>query len=305
MLGFRTDSRAKVPSVPTGGLRAWASRISVARRLSRGITYLLLILLGFTFAVPFLWQVTTSVKSIQQVYRFPPELIPNPVVFRNYPDAMMMLPFGIFFLNTAKVVVVVVIGQVLSCSLAAFAFSRLRWKARDTLFAIMLSTMMLPGQVTLIPQFILFRKLDWINTLLPISIPFVFAAPYGTFLIRQFFATISLDIDDAARVDGASRFRTYWQILLPMSKPVLAAVATFAFNYAYNDFLNPLIYINSKEKFTLPLGLSAFQDRAAWGGMRWDLLMAATTVVMIPALLVFLFAERYLIQGVVFSGVKG
>lgn len=305
MLGFRTDSRTKVPSVPTGGLRAWASRISVARRLSRGITYLLLILLGFSFTIPFLWQVTTSVKSIQQVYRFPPELIPNPVMLLNYIDAMKVVPFGIFFLNTAKVVVVVVIGQVLSCSLAAFAFSRLRWKARDTLFAIMLSTMMLPGQVTLIPQFILFKQLDWINTLLPISIPFVFAAPYGTFLIRQFFATISLDIDDAARVDGASRFRTYWQILLPMSKPVLAAVATFAFNYAYNDYLNPLIYINSQTKFTLPLGLAAFQDRAMWGGMRWDLLMAATTVVMIPALLVFVFAQRYLIQGVVFSGVKG
>jgi len=287
------------------GLGAWTARKSVARNLSLAFTYVALIVLGFTFAVPFIWQISTSLKTMQQVYKFPPEWIPNPLVWRNYIDAMQVVPFGRFFLNSALVTVLVVIGQVLSCSLAGFAFSRLRWKARWPLFIIMLSTMMLPGQVTLIPQFILFRGLKWINTLAPITVPHLFAAPFGTFLMRQFLATISLDMDDAARVDGASTLRIYWQILMPMSKPVLAAVATFAFNYAWNDYLYPLIYINSIDKFTLPLGLAAFRSKAAWGGMRWDLLMAATTVVMTPALLVFIFVQRYLIQGVVITGVKG
>jgi multiple sugar transport system permease protein len=291
--------------LPQSRISAWAARKSVARKISRGLTYVALVVLGVTFAVPFLWQFSTSLKPIEQVYKFPPEWIPNPIVWRNYPDAMKILPFGRFFRNSVQVTVLVVIGQVLSCSLAGFAFSRLRWKARNVLFVIMLSTMMLPGQVTLIPQFILFRSLKWINTLWPITVPHLFAAPFGTFLMRQFFATISLDIDDAARVDGASTVRIYSQILLPMSKPVLAAVATFAFNYAWNDYFGALIYLNSQEKFTLPLGLAAFLAKAAWGGMRWDLLMAATTVVMAPALLVFIFAQRYLIQGVVFTGVKG
>jgi multiple sugar transport system permease protein len=284
---------------------AWIRRKSVAQKLSLGITYVALIVLGFTFALPFVWQVSTSLKPIQQVYKFPPEWIPKPFVWRNYIDAMQVVPFGQFFMNTAKVTIFVVIGQVMSCSLAGFAFSRLRWKARWPLFVIMLSTMMLPGQVTLIPQFILFRQLEWVNTLLPITVPYLFAAPYGTFLMRQFFATIPLDMDDAARVDGASTLRIYWQILMPMSKPALATVATFAFNHAWNDYLGPLIYLNSVEKFTLQLGLAAFRSRAAWGGMRWDLLMAATTVVTAPALLVFIFVQRYLIQGVVITGVKG
>ena len=305
MIGLNSRILGAQRKLPRQDLGAWAARKSVARRLSLALTYVALVVLGFTFVLPLIWQTSTSLKSMQQVYKFPPEWVPNPFVWRNYIDAMQVLPFARFFLNSAQVTVLVVIGQVLSCSLAGFAFSRLRWKARWPLFIIMLSTMMLPGQVTLIPQFILFRSLKWINTLAPITVPHLFAAPFGTFLMRQFFATISLDMDDAARVDGASAFRIYWQILMPMSKPVLAAVATFAFNYAWNDYLYPLIYINSIDKFTLPLGLAAFRSKAAWGGMRWDLLMAATTVVMAPALLVFIFVQRYLIQGVVISGVKG
>ena len=305
MIGLNSRTLGAQRGLPRHGLSAWAARKSVARRLSLAFTYVALVVLGFTFVLPLIWQTSTSLKSMQQVYKFPPEWVPNPFVWRNYIDAMQVLPFARFFLNSAQVTVLVVIGQVLSCSLAGFAFSRLRWKARWPLFIIMLSTMMLPGQVTLIPQFILFRSLKWINTLAPITVPHLFAAPFGTFLMRQFFATISLDMDDAARVDGASTFRIYWQILMPMSKPVLATVATFAFNYAWNDYLYPLIYLNSQDKFTLPLGLAAFRSKAAWGGMRWDLLMAATTVVMAPALLVFVFVQRYLIQGVVISGVKG
>jgi multiple sugar transport system permease protein len=273
--------------------------------IGRIATHTILVIVGFLFLLPFIWQLSTSLKPQHQVYNYPPEWVPNPFTWQNYPESMTIVPFNRFFLNTVLIAVCSVLGQVISCSLAGFAFSRLQWWGRNVLFVIMLSTMMLPYHVTLIPQFILFRHLDWVNTLLPLIVPRLFALPFFVFLIRQFFSTIPRDLDDAAKVDGASVFRIYWQIIMPMSKPVLTSIAIFTFNGVWREYLPALIYLNSEEKFTLQLGLAAFQARASLGGLRWELMMAATTIVMLPVLILFFLLQRYFIQGIVVTGVKG
>lgn len=284
---------------------SWLARRSVRARLARLLTHALLIFVGAIFILPFVWQVSTSLKPIEQVYKYPPEWIPRPFMWRNYIESLRSLPFARYFLNSAIVTVPVVIGQVLACSLAGFAFARLRWWGRNTLFLIMLSTMMLPTQVTLVPQFILFSRLRWVNSFYPLIVPGLFAGPFFTFLARQFLSSISPEMDDAARVDGASTLRIYWQIILPMSKSLLATIATFTFHSMWNDYLYPLIYLHSSELHTLALGLANFRARAFFGGMRWDLMMAATTVAMLPIVIVFVFVQRYFIQGIVITGVKG
>ena len=284
-----------------GGTGFWASK----RRLSwvkMGTVYALLCLGAIGVTIPFIWMVSTSLKDLGQVFLFPPQWIPNPVLWRNYYDALTVVPYGTFFLNTVFITAVSIVGIMLSSSLAAYSFARLRWRGRDALFLVVLATMMLPTQVTLIPQFILFRYLKWIDTFLPLIVPVMFGTGFQVFLMRQFFMTIPVEMDEAARMDGCSILGIYWRIILPLSKPALMTGALFAFRFRWDQFLEPLIFLNTPRNFTIALGLRLFQDQNL---TNWNLLMAASCVSMLPVLLIFFFGQRHFIQGVVVSGVKG
>ena len=253
--------------------------------------------------LPFLWMVSTSLKTPADIFKIPTVWIPNPIVWENYPNSMTILPFGRFILNTAKITGLAVVGATLSGSLAAFAFARLRWRGRNFMFVLVLSTLMLPFQVIMIPQFILFRELEWLDTYLPLVVPAFFGgSAFNIFLLRQYFMTISPELDDAAIIDGCSRFGVYWRIILPLSKAALMTVVIFIVQNRWQSFLVPLIYLFDQKKYTLALGLRLFQDQYT---TEWELMMAAATVSMIPVLLVFYYGQRYFIQGVVFTGVKG
>ncbi|NLA59150.1 MAG: carbohydrate ABC transporter permease, partial [Firmicutes bacterium] len=196
----------------------------------------------------------------------------------------------------------VLIGTILSNSIVAYSFARLRWPGRDLLFAVLLSTIMLPQQVTMIPLFILFSKLNWVNTFLPLTVPAFFGSPFFIFLLRQFFMSIPIDLDEAARIDGCNGFMIYWKIILPISKPALATVAIFSFMWTWNDFMHPLIYLNKMERYTLSLGVVLFQTRYQ---VYWNLLMAISLLILLPCILMFFFAQKYFIQGIVATGLKG
>lgn len=289
-----------VRSVEASSLLA---RRSFQSTLKMVAVYLILLLGSLFVSLPFIWMISTSLKDEGAVFIFPPEWIPNPVLFSNYASALTVLPFELFLRNTLITTFVPMVGAILSCSLAAYSFSRLRWPGRDLCFLMVLSTMMLPHQVTMIPRFILFKELNWVDTFLPLIVPPWFAVgAFNIFLLRQFFLTIPLETDDAAKLDGANYLDIYARILLPLCKPALAAIAIFVFQFHWNDFLEPLIYLHSQSNFTLALGLRAFQGEY---GTDWNLLMAASLVVMLPPVLLFFFAQRYFIQGVVFTGIKG
>lgn len=274
----------------------------VRRALSAGAIHSVLIAGLVLIFFPIAWAVSTSLKHPGDIFLFPPTWIPNPIHWQNYVEAMTKADFGRYFLNTTFITVVDIVAKVASCSLVAFSFARLRWWGRDVLFMVMLSTLMLPQQVTLIPQFIIYRQLGWIDTFMPLIVPNLFGGPFFTFLLRQFFLSISTDLDDAARIDGCSSWGVYWRIILPLSRPALMMVAIYVFNITWNDFFGPLIYLHNRNNYTISLGLQAFQTQS---GPEWHLIMAASLVSMLPVLVLFFFGQRYFIQGVVFSGVKG
>jgi multiple sugar transport system permease protein len=298
----RSTSRAIPPVVETTINRP----IVWPRRLQRAIPTIVIhgiLLCGLVFMLtPLIWMVSTSLKDPAYVFNLPPQWVPQPVRWSNYAQAFQQEPLLRYFGNTALITGLDVVGKLISCSLVAFAFSRLRWRGRDVLFIVMLSTLMLPPQVTLIPQFVGYRLLGWTNTFLPLIVPNFFGGPFLTFLLRQFFMGLPQELDAAARIDGASTFGIFWRIILPQARPALAAVAIFEFTGAWNDFLGPLIYLNTPDHFTLALGLRAFV--AEWGP-QWHLLMAASLATMLPVLVLFFAGQRYFIQGIVFSGVKG
>ena len=274
----------------------------VQRLLSASAIHGLLIAGLVLVFFPIAWAVSTSLKNPGDIFLIPPVWVPDPIRWQNYLEALTTAPFGRYFLNTALITCLDIVGKTISCSLVAFAFARLRWWGRDVLFIVMLSTLMLPQQVTLIPQFVVYRQLGWLDTFLPLIVPNFFGGPFFTFLLRQFFLSIPTDLDDAARIDGCSSWGVFWRIILPLSRPALMMVAIFVFNFTWNDFFGPLIYLHSRNNFTIALGLQAFQTQA---GPEWHLIMAASLVAMLPVLLLFFLGQRYFIQGVVFSGIKG
>jgi multiple sugar transport system permease protein len=258
---------------------------------------------AFLFTLPFLFMLSTSLKSTEQIFSDTMQWIPNPFVWDNYYNAWVKTaPFMLYFRNSAVVAIATVIGTLVSCSLVAFAFARLTWFGRDVWFLIVLSTMMLPYQVTLIPVFLVFKTFGWLNTLLPLIVPSFFGNAFIIFLFRQFFSTIPSELDDAARVDGCNSFEIYSRILLPLVKPALAAGAIFTFISHWNDFLTPLIYLNKQETFTLPLGLANFRTEYT---VNWPYLMAASTLIMLPCLALFFLAQRWFIEGIALTGLKG
>ncbi len=271
-------------------------------RAWRAAAYAALIAGSIVALIPFLWMLTSSFKEPARVFAQPPQWIPSPWLWSNYSKALTVMPFALYTWNTVKITAVCLVGQLLSCSLVAFGFARMRFPGRNVLFILLLATMMLPPQVTMIPIFKIFSTLGWYDTFLPLTVPAFFAAPFFVFLLRQYFMTIPHEMDEAARIDGAGTHQVFWRVLLPQAKPALATVAIFSFMTHWNDFLGPLIYLSSPAKRTLALGLYAFQGQYSTD---WNYLMAASTVVMLPLLIVFFIGQRYFIQGVVISGVKG
>lgn len=274
-----------------------------ARLAERALVWFALCAGGLLMMVPFLWMVSTSLKIESQIWLFPPQWIPNPVRWQNYTEALTILPFGRYALNTLLITVLTTTGVVLTSSLCAYGFARMQFPGRDTIFMIVLSAIMVPYAVLLIPHYVIFRSLGWIDTYLPLWVPVWFGGgAFNIFLLRQFFRTIPSELSDAARIDGASELGIYWRIIMPLAGPALATVAIFTALNTWNDFLGPLVYISSQDKFTLSLGLAQFRGLYA---TQWQYLMAASTVVVIPTLLLFLAAQRYFIQGVVLTGMKG
>jgi len=276
-------------------------------RVLRALYRLLLLLLvaagSIIFIMPFAWMVSTSFKSSDEVLRFPPVWIPQTLHFENYTIPWHRLPFPTYYKNTLIVVIFNLIGTVLSSSIVAYGFARLRFRGRSWLFLLVLSTMMLPSQVTLVPTYYLFAKLGWVNSLWPLIIPVYFGSAFNIFLLRQFFMTISTELDDAAKIDGCGFFSIHWRIILPLARPALGVIAIFQFTYDWNDFFNALIYLNSPKNFTIALGLRTLQSTMLYTPMQH--IMAMTLVAILPVLLVFVIAQRYFIQGIVITGIKG
>ena len=282
----------------TGGVHLTRSQRSLFGSIG---THTLLLAGVIGMFIPLAWTLSTSLKSPGEVYLFPPTWIPQEILWSNYAKAVTTIPFFRYLGNTAFITIVSVIGKVISITLVAFSFARLRWWGRNTVFIIMLATMMLPPHITLIPQFILFKELDWIDTWLPLIVPTFFGGPWLTFLVRQYFMTIPRELDDAARIDGCSSFGVYRRIILPMARPAILIIVIFVFNGTWNEFLLPLIYLHSPDNFTLALGLRLFQGESSTS---WNLLMAASLLTMLPVIILFFVSQRYFIQGIVFTGVK-
>ncbi len=268
-----------------------------------GFWYVVLCLLALTLALPLVWLISTSLKTGGQTFLMPPKWIPDPFVWSNYADAFRAVAFHEYFWNTIRIVFFATTGALLTASLAAYAFARLRFPLRETLFLLVLSTIMLPSIVTLIPTFIVFRTLGWIDTFMPLIVPLWFGGgAFNIFLFRQFFMTIPLELDEAARIDGASNLRIYWGVILPLSKPVVATIAVFAFIHNWNDFFEPLIYLQSPENWTMAIGLRGFRGLYS---TEWNLMMAASTAMILPLLILFFFAQRYFVSGIQMSGLAG
>jgi multiple sugar transport system permease protein len=276
---------------------------SRAKLIADILTYVVLAVGACIIMIPLVWMLSTSLKTEAQIFKFPPEWIPDPVMWSNYKKSMMDygLPFGRFFLNSALVTTLSTIGALLSSSIVAFAFSRLAWKGRDILFFLVIITMMIPREVVLVPEFILFRTFGWIDTFLPLIVPAFFGHPFYIFIMRQYMMGISPEMDQAARIDGCNTWRVYWNIIMPQCVLVLLTVVIFSIQASWNDFIGPLVYLNSTKNFTVSIGLSMFSGQY---GTEWGLLMAASLLVMAPILLLFAVAQKHFIQGIVITGIK-
>lgn len=253
---------------------------------------------------PFYWMVSTSLKKKGDVYLYPPQWIPPSPQWQNYREVLDVIPVLTFARNSGIVVSGVMIGTLLSCSFTAYGFARLRAPGRDFIFLLVLSTLMLPTVVTLVPTYIAFNKIGWIDSFKPLIVPSFFGNPFYIFLLRQFYLSIPRELEESARLDGASSFRIWWNIMLPLSKPALATVAVFSFFASYNDFFGPLIYLNDESKRTLAVALSYFSG-SPQAGPQMHLTMAMATLATIPSLIVFLLAQRYFVRSIVTSGIKG
>lgn len=277
--------------------------LKIIQRSYRIFIYTLIIVLSIILLIPFFWLVSSSLKVEYEMFIFPPKWIPDPPRWENYVQAWKSLPFTSFLRNTLFVTGGCLVGQLFACSLVAFGFARLRAKGKNILFLVLLSTMMLPYQITMIPIYIFFSKIGWVNTFKPLILPAFFGAPFFIFMMRQFFMTIPLALDEAARIDGASTFTIYHSIFLPLAKAPLIAMSIFVFMASWNDFFGPLIYLHEMNKYTLALGLQMFQSYGEYA-TRWDLIMAASSAMAIPPLIVFFFSQRFFIRGIALTGLK-
>jgi multiple sugar transport system permease protein len=292
---------------PATGRRRWLSLLFTQSILPRIVAILFAIL----FIVPFYWMLISAVKSPREATRVPPTLIPETWVWQNFPDAVSFIPFFQFAMNSAVITLGITVGSILSNTLIAYGFSRIDWPGRDKVFYLCLATIFLPYPVILVALFDIFGKLpsfgiqgatSWVNTFLPLIVPAFFGNPFYIFLMRQFMLGIPRELSDAARVDGASEFQTFWKVILPLTKPAVTVVAIFAAVAAWNEFLLPLLYLHEQSKYPLAVGLAFFTGEH---DVSYNLLMAAATLVVLPVVAIFLLAQRFFIEGVTVGGVKG
>ncbi|HEY3265832.1 MAG TPA: carbohydrate ABC transporter permease [Armatimonadota bacterium] len=272
-----------------------------ADRIRLVVTHLSLMALAVVFVAPFYWMVSTSLKQDRQIFD-PASWYPNPVMWANYKHALTYIPFLRYTENTLLICAVSMFGTVLSCSLVAYSFGRIQWKGRDALFVLVLATLMLPGQVTMIPVFLIFKWLGWIGSYKPLLVPTFFGSAFYVFLLRQFFRSIPAELSESARMDGATEGGIYARIIMPLSKPALATVALFTFIGAWTDFMGPLLFINDPNKYTLSLGLQQFVSQH---GAEWSMLMAASTVMALPIIVLYFLAQRTFVEGITLTGIKG
>jgi multiple sugar transport system permease protein len=274
----------------------------MARAIRTIARYILLAAIGAVMVGPFLWMLSTSMMDQQDIFRVPPKWIPDQFHLRNYRAIMEVLPLGTLLLNSFTIAICATIGQLCSCTLAAYAFARMKFRGNTVLYFVLLATMMIPAQVTMIPVFLIMKFLGLIDTLYALIVPAFFGGAFGTFLLRQFYATIPADLEDAARMDGCGRFRILWSIVLPLSKPALATLALFTFMTYWNDLLGPVIYLSSVENATLTMGLANLQS----GVMvtRYDLLMAGSVLSVLPILILLIMGQRWFVKGIATTGLK-
>jgi multiple sugar transport system permease protein len=289
-------------ATPTSEMRSYER----AKRLRR-IGYILLIYGvavpgAIMFLLPFLWMFSASLKASNEIFVFPPKLIPATLHWENYSEALALAPFGLYLRNTLFITLGNVLGNLFSCTLAAYGFARLRARGKNFLFLLMLGTVMLPNWVTLIPQYILFTSIGWGNSFAPLMVPAWFGWPFFIFLLRQFFMTIPKELEEAARLDGASTFGIFWRIILPLSKPALATVAVLAFIGNWNNFLTPLIYLRDTDLHTLAIAINRFRGQYA---TYYNYMMAVSVLVIIPVIIIFFMSQRFLVKGIVTTGLKG
>ena len=280
------------------------SRITYGYVVSRRILGMTLAYAGLSAilaitAVPFLWMVFGAFKTEIQLFEYPPRLLPDPWTVKNFPQLFAAIPFGHMFFNSWEISILATLGALISSAMAAYAFARLKFWGRNQLFIVMLATMMVPAQVTMIPVFIIMHRLGWIDTHLPLIVPNWMGWAFGIFLMRQFFLQISSEMEDAAKIDGANAFQIFLRLFVPLSKPVLATLAVFAFLFTWNDLLGPIIYLTTQEKMTLTVGIATFKG---FNRSRFDLLMAGATISVIPILVMFVVAQKYFVRGITISG---
>ena len=283
----------------------WWRRKRMQETFSLWVSTIIVTMGAVLTSIPLLWMISTSLKEDGDVFLLPLQWWPQPILWSNYPAALTYQPFFTYFWNSVQVTMLSVVGAVLTASLVAYAFARLYAPGKNFLFGILLSTLMLPGEVTLVPIYLIFRWLGWLDTYGPLIVPSWFGgSAFYIFLLRQFFMTLPTELDDAAKIDGASLFSIYWRILMPLSKPALASVAVFAFFSNWSNFQAPLIYLTTIEKFTIPVGLRLYLSTIG-NNMHWNYLMAATIVSIIPPIVIFFTSQRFFVEGAVLTGVKG
>ncbi|MCA0453716.1 MAG: carbohydrate ABC transporter permease [Chloroflexi bacterium] len=272
--------------------------------LRKVVVYGLLLLLSGVFLFPLFWMLTTALKPEAQIYLWPPKWFPDPLQWSNFSDAFSnpQLPFGRFILNTLTIEAGVLTGRLISCTLVAYGFARLNAPGKNFIFTILLATLMLPRAAIIIPEYILFTQLGWVNTFLPLIVPAWFGEAYAIFLMRQFFMTIPTELEEAARIDGANIGQILWKIIVPLSIPVLSVIAILTFKDTWNDFLAPLLYLSEPSKYTVAIGLAYFNGQY---DVKMNLLMAASLTMMMPIVILFIFAQRSFVEGISLTGLKG
>ncbi len=297
------------PPSPTGEIKQAKRKATPGEVIVDVLKYAVLIVLAFSFVLPFIWMVVSALKDDPQVYTIPPVWIPNPAFWENFPKAWSQYDFTRFTFNSVFLYgLPVTIGVTLSSSFIAYGFSRVKWPGRDLLFGIVLATLMIPYAVTMVPLFIIWKNLGLINSYWPLVIPAFFGSAYGIFLLRQFYLTIPQELSDAARIDGSGELGIWWRIILPLAKPALTVVALFTFIGTWNDYLAPLIYISKTELYPVALGVNLLRIAVGATGTPANIypyLMAVSTIVTIPVIILFYFAQRTFIEGVTTTGLKG
>ncbi|MCV4234345.1 carbohydrate ABC transporter permease [Virgibacillus sp. LDC1] len=271
-------------------------------RMSTVVLHIVLIIGACMMALPFVWMVLSSLKDLSQVFVVPPKWIPDPFIWSNYKDSLTALPFGRAYFNSFYINIIVVVSQLITCSMAAYAFAKITFPFREPLFILFLATMMVPGQVTIIPLYLIMKNIGWLDTHLAIIVPSALLNAFGVFLLRQFFRGIPKEMEEAAIVDGANRWTIYARIMIPLIKPALSALGIFTFLGMWNNFFNPLIFLSSTDKFTVPMMLNLYRGMYATD---WTLMMAGASIALIPVLIVYIIGQKYIIEGVTLSGIKG